>query len=453
MKNAVPAKIRSYLGDAGGRDITLKTFNQLLSEHLDRYIQHLGRREQIAHLKASVRGLLSDLDRKSTESIARTFEGPSEVRNLSNFMTRSVFDEQGMLEEYQKELGGLLSRPGGIITGSGFDFSKRGKHSAGAFKQYSTALRRVSCCQAGIVMGYASPEGCGPLDFALFMPERWFGADYAVLRKKCRGPEDLKFSSRSELLAGMVNNARNSAHFSFRCAAFDSSFGADGAFLDSLPKEIIYFAEVPENHLVFARRPKSCSPPGSFSPDGSELVTEDPVLRTVKDIAGDPSVPWAEMRGGNGGSESPAGEDKCFRVNEERGGRPGKGVWLYVRRGRGGNLSFALSSETADADLEALRRPALMRLQAEENLKVCRELLGMDHCEARSWPAWRRHMLFSFIAHLFLAKLRGGLKSESETEAALSPSEHGGGPSGLFSAETAKDGSLLLSDCLSEALN
>jgi hypothetical protein len=30
----------------------------------------------------------------------------------------------------------------------------------------------------------------------------------------------------------------------------------------------------------------------------------------------------------------------------------------------------------------------------------------MDHYEARSWPAWGRHILFTFIAQLFISKLR-----------------------------------------------
>ena len=30
----------------------------------------------------------------------------------------------------------------------------------------------------------------------------------------------------------------------------------------------------------------------------------------------------------------------------------------------------------------------------------------MNHCEIRSWEGWHRHILFVFIAHLFIAKLR-----------------------------------------------
>jgi hypothetical protein len=59
-----------------------------------------------------------------------------------------------------------------------------------------------------------------------------------------------------------------------------------------------------------------------------------------------------------------------------------------------------------DASKKEIRKPALMRWSIEQCFKECKDYLGMDHYESRSWDAWRRHILLTLIAHLFIIKLR-----------------------------------------------
>ena len=47
-----------------------------------------------------------------------------------------------------------------------------------------------------------------------------------------------------------------------------------------------------------------------------------------------------------------------------------------------------------------------MRWSIEQCFRECKNNLGMNHCEIRSWEGWHRHILFVFIAHLFIIKLR-----------------------------------------------
>ena len=37
----------------------------------------------------------------------------------------------------------------------------------------------------------------------------------------------------------------------------------------------------------------------------------------------------------------------------------------------------------------------------------------MDHCEARSWNAWHRHIMFVLIAHLFILEVRQHFKKKT----------------------------------------
>jgi hypothetical protein len=98
--------------------------------------------------------------------------------------------------------------------------------------------------------------------------------------------------------------------------------------------------------------------------------------------------------------------DKFLRVVEVRDKKPGKNVWLYIRKLADGKIKYALCNESVDATAEDIRRPALMRWAIEQCFKECKDYLGMDHYESRSWHGWRRHMLLCTIAHLFVIKLR-----------------------------------------------
>jgi hypothetical protein len=62
-------------------------------------------------------------------------------------------------------------------------------------------------------------------------------------------------------------------------------------------------------------------------------------------------------------------KDKCIKVVEVRNHKPGKDVWLYVRRLEDGSLKYALCNESMDKPLELVRTPALMRWSIEQCFK------------------------------------------------------------------------------------
>ncbi|MEW6523053.1 MAG: hypothetical protein AB1445_05690 [Bacillota bacterium] len=53
-----------------------------------------------------------------------------------------------------------------------------------------------------------------------------------------------------------------------------------------------------------------------------------------------------------------------------------------------------------------MMRVSTMRWPLEQLFQEGTGPLGMDHYETRSWPAWHRHMLYVFLALLFLLELR-----------------------------------------------
>jgi len=153
-------------------------------------------------------------------------------------------------------------------------------------------------------------------------------------------------------------------------------------------------------------RPIMSVPP--YSGNGRKAWKEAPSFpaRSVKEIAEATDLPWNNVVLDIGSKGPIITDDKYMLVTEIRDGKPGKDVWLYVRKLSDGKMKYALCNESPDATAEDLRRPALMRWSIEQCFNECKDYLGMDHYESRSWVGWRRHMLLCLIAHLFIVKLR-----------------------------------------------
>jgi SRSO17 transposase len=84
-----------------------------------------------------------------------------------------------------------------------------------------------------------------------------------------------------------------------------------------------------------------------------------------------------------------------------------------MRRTADGQVKFALSNAPQDTPLEEFVRAATMRWPIEQCFETGKSHLGMDHYEHRSWPAWRRHMTYVFLAFLFLQQIRSRWKKNS----------------------------------------
>jgi len=406
MINGIPMWYPSLLKNVGITENSTEQIREFLGDHLLPYVPYIGRKENREHFIAMEQGLLSDLDRKSIEPIALAFEGVDGVRNLTNFMSRSKWDDKGMLKEYQSDLSGILAHEEGMITGDETCFPKKGNNSVGVARQYCGRLGKVDNCQSGVMAGYTSPNGYGLVDYELYMPKSWFEDNHEKLRKKCKLPENLKFQGKSDMLLERIQSIVKSGKFPAKYVGVDSFFGSDSNFLDSLPEGMIYFADIHSNIKVFTERPSMALP--AYSGRGRKPLKEKPDIppQSVREIAEKSELPWNDVVLGIGAKGPIISKDKCLRVIEIRDGKPGKDVWLYIRQLEDGSMKYSLCNAPMDAAFEDIRKLALMRWPIEQCFKECKEYLGMDHCEARSWDAWHRHILLTFIAHLFIIKLR-----------------------------------------------
>jgi SRSO17 transposase len=406
MLNGIPMWYPSLLKEIG---ITDNPFQQVLkwfADHIGRYTPHLGRSENKTHFMTMVQGLMSDIKRKCIEPIAIAFEGKENVRNLTNFMSRGKWEDDEVKAEYQTELSEILSHEEGMITGDNTGFPKKGKNSVGVARQYCGSTGKVDNCQCGVMIGYASPNGYGIVDYRLHMTEKWLATSHESIRKKCGVPSKLRFKTKNATLLEMIQNMVASGLFPAKYVGVDSEFGSDSEFLNGLPESVVYFADVRSNQLVFDGNPDVSIP--IYSGKGRKPTKEKPDFAplSVKELIEKSDEPWERVVLGIGAKGPVIADDKCIRVVEVRGGLPGNDVWLYARKLDDGTIKYALCNAPADVAKKELRKPALMRWSIEQCFKECKDYLGMDQYESRSWIAWHRHILLTFIAHLFIIKLR-----------------------------------------------
>jgi len=128
---------------------------QLLMEYTALFCGVIKTVNQRKHFENYLRGLMSELPRKSVEPIALAFTGEKGVRSLQQFMKRSPLDEAAILKEYQKQLAMRISSENGMLSVDGSDSVKKGKHSVGVGRQYCGTIGKVESCQAGVFTAYA----------------------------------------------------------------------------------------------------------------------------------------------------------------------------------------------------------------------------------------------------------------------------------------------------------
>ena len=112
-----------------------------LQEFLEPYIQLLSDKRQHRHGRAFLRGLLSDLERKSTEPIAEQV-GICR-RPLQRFIGYSPWDHRSLMAQLRREVTRELGDPEGILIIDPSSFPKKGTHSVGVTRQWCGRLGKV----------------------------------------------------------------------------------------------------------------------------------------------------------------------------------------------------------------------------------------------------------------------------------------------------------------------
>lgn len=372
------------------------------------------RSEQRLLSQSYLRGLLSDIAHKTAESIALAFLGPEAVRCQQNFLSRYLWDDQKMLERHQSLLAEAIGQVQGMLTVDSSEIPKKGKESVGVARQYCGNLGKTENCQSGVFVGYTSGIGYGLVDSRLYVPQLWFTDSYAERRKKCSIPESLEFQSKIQIALRLLQKQVRPGLLPSRWIGCDSFFGSDSGFRDTVDGwGKWYLAEIRSNIPLWP------------TVDAQQQRPEKAVA--VAEIAKDPQSRFQQMILAEGSKGPIVAEVSIQRVRDNRDRQPGQELWLIIRRLDGGRLKYYLSNAPEQIEGEQLKGALLMRWPIEQCFEDGKKYLGMDHYEHRSWQSWNRHMLYVFLALLFLLRVRLKFKKNSDPDpAAGSEASHRG---------------------------
>jgi SRSO17 transposase len=408
-----PASGRKPSDKMSARDVIMSG-DELLAFHRQ-FQAMLKRREQQIWSLRYLCGQLANLERKTIEPmvLAQLGADPNAIRGMQQFIGRGAWDSTPLMIHAQSLVGGWFGEDDGVVIVDGSGFPKEGRHSVGVARQYCGHLGKIANCQEGVFLVYASRHGYTFLDERWYVPEKWFSDESRKSRKACGIPETVVFHTEPELGLEMIGALVRRGVIPFRWVACDESYGKIPTFLDgiaSLGKW--YLAEVPSDTRVWLRRP-AIEPPGC-GPLGRPRIHPrvKPGAPRPLELCGLmnqlPARAW-HRRIIKEGSKGPLRVELAFvRVTPVRNQLPGLRGWAIFRRSLGAQpeTKFYLSNAPADCPPAELTRITGMRWPVETAFEEAKGEVGLDHYETRTWLGWHHHMLHSFLAHLFLMRLR-----------------------------------------------
>jgi SRSO17 transposase len=273
-------------------------------------------------------------------------------------------------------------------------FLKKGEHSVGVARQYSGAAGRIENSQVGVFVAYASRFGQALIDRRLYLPESW--ASDAERRRQSHVPEEVVFATKIAMARELIAAALD-AGAPCRWVLADALYGGDYRLRHMLEdRGQPYVLAVRSNQTLRLLQPEG-------------LVETDPA--TIADEW--PADKWTTLAAGEGSKGLRLYE--WARLPLPRAGDTEHERWLLIRRSRRepNTRAYYLVFAPKGAGLAELAGAAGLRWTIEECFERAKGDLGLDHCEARSWHGWHRHMTLVMAAAAFLAKLTADLRRSS----------------------------------------
>lgn len=358
-----------------------------LAELKGRLVSLFRRSETRDQVGLYLDGLIGGVERKNGWQLAER-AGDEAPWRMQAVLGRGFWDAEDARDICRNYVVDRLGDPAGVLILDETGFVKKGTHSVGVARQYSGTAGRVENCQIGVFLGYASPKGHALIDRRLYLPQEW--SEDAERRTQAHVPDDVVFATKPKIGTAMVKAALE-AGVPCSWVLGDCVYGSDKGLrmmLENHGKPYVLCVRANERLII----------DGSFRSRTAENVAADLGPRA-----------WHRLPAGQG-AKGPRLYDWA-RVRLLRLQTPPSEHWLLIRRSicDPTDMAFYVTFGPHTAELRDLAAVAGLRWTIEECFQSAKGETGLDHCEARSWHAWHRHVTLSMLAFAFLAGLRARL--------------------------------------------
>ena len=343
------------------------------------------RAEQRATAGAFIDGLLSRAERKTGWMLAEEV-GHERPYRMQSLLGRSSWSADALCDLVRRYAIDSLGDADGVLVVDETGFVKKGNHSVGVARQYSGTAGRVENCQVGVFAAYASRFGHALIDRRLYLPKSW--AEDPERRARAKVPGDVAFATKPAMAREMVAKVLDEG---IPCAFVlaDSLYGSDYRFRRLLEERgQAYVLAIRSNQVL------------RFL-DEWKFVQTDPAS-LIGELE---AQAWEALSAGEGTKGARLYEWVRLPLNWETD--KGFGRWLLARRSLRDPeaIAYYFAYAPTASTLAELAGAAGLRWTIEECFLRSKEDLGLDHCEARSWHGWHRHMSLVMAAAAFLVRL------------------------------------------------
>jgi SRSO17 transposase len=380
----------------------------------------LVRKEQREHARTYLAGLVSDLKRKNSESIA--YRHDQERHGLQHFVGSSSWDHRPLIRELAGQVGREIGTPDGVIVFDPSGFAKKGQASVGVQRQWLGRQGKVDNGQVGVFMAYASHRERALVDVRLYLPKAW--AQDRVRRERCGIPVAERYRTRHDLALEMLKETGSLLPHGW--VGGDDEMGRSSRFRAELRRlGERYLLAVPSTTTV--RDLEGAMPQWSGRGPHPKRAFEQVRAWAMSLSPG----AWRRIEVGDG-ERGPQFVELVARrvVARTDRGRVGPEELLVVIRGLDEDGATKHDSYLSDAPPGTLPGVLARVAKAEHRVEPClqrgKSEAGRAEYQVRTWSGWHHHQALSLIAAWFLVKEASrGKKGDAGVDGAAGPGRAG----------------------------
>nr|BFE31607.1 IS701-like element ISBj6 family transposase [Actinomadura rugatobispora]BFE31739.1 IS701-like element ISBj6 family transposase [Actinomadura rugatobispora]BFE34123.1 IS701-like element ISBj6 family transposase [Actinomadura rugatobispora]BFE36057.1 IS701-like element ISBj6 family transposase [Actinomadura rugatobispora]BFE36526.1 IS701-like element ISBj6 family transposase [Actinomadura rugatobispora] len=373
-----------------------------------------------------LRGLMLDGRRKSMQPMAERL-GVDHQR-LQQFITSSTWDFVAVRRRLADRSLRVVEPEAWLLDDTGH--LKDGDGSPCVARQYTGTAGKVTNCQIAVSVHAVTDACSAPLNWRLFMPERWddtLAADpqeagrIAERRRRCGIGDQVRHRPKWRLVLDMIDELAAWGHMP-PLVVGDAGYGDNTTFrLGLTERGIGYVMAVKAATSAYDGDAVPVTPAycGRGRPPGPRYAGDASNLRDLVLAAGRASLRRVTWRQGTRKTAAnPTAKLRsrftAIRVRPANRDIPKAAdgsvpaCWLLAEwpPGEPEPTDYWLSTLPENTPIKTLVRLAKIRWRIEHDYRELKTGLGLTHFEGRSWTGWHRHVTLASAAHLFLTELR-----------------------------------------------
>lgn len=275
---------------------------------------------------------------------------------------------------------------------------KAGRKSVGVGYQYAGITGQVENCQTMVMLTYATCQGHAYIDRSLYLPESW--TDDPERCREAGVPKNVEFATKPALAVAMLRRTLSAGVAG--AVAADSVYGRDPGFRKFCrDNDLTYAVQVPSDlHVGFDEGRLRVDAVAGSLPEPGELDWQR--YSCGEGSKGLKYHDWAWIGG----------------IDIDDGPAEGFGYSLLIRRSVSDptDITYLLAHAPVRTPLPQLIQIGGDRWAIEEDNRIGKNEIGLDHYEVRKWTSWHRHVTSCMFAAAFLAITRAAELGKGQAE-------------------------------------